>query len=50
MNLPRLKKENETLRQKVGQLENEITIVNWYMQVMESGIDTKTVIHEFCEL
>ena len=35
---------------EVSQLEEELKIVKWYIEVLESGIDTKDVIFEFKEL
>ena len=39
--LPQLEKENGMLLAKVEQLENELQIVQWYLEVLEQGLDTK---------
>ena len=35
---------------EVSQLEEELKIVKWYIEVLESGTDTKDIIFEFKEL
>ena len=42
--MPRLVEENGTMRAKIAQLENEISVINWYMETMEQGIDTKEIV------
>ena len=35
---------------QVMHLEEELKVVQWYMEVLEGGIDTKDVIKEFTAL
>lgn len=49
-NYPRVIKENGQLRARVTQLENELSIVEWYLDVLEQGIDTKEIIVEYTKL
>ena len=48
--LPKLKEECETLRDRCAQLENEAEVIQWYMKTMERGIDTKDIAREFFKL
>ena len=45
--LPHLEKKNEMLEAKVKQLEDELSIVNWYISIMEDGINTKEVVKNY---
>ena len=38
------------LKQKNTAMKNEISIVNWYLDVMEEGIDSKQVMQEYAML
>ena len=38
------------MRAKITQLESEISVVNWYMETMEQGIDTKEIVQEYAIL
>lgn len=42
--LPGLREQVSRLNKKVTQLESENEIVQWYMQVMEQGYDSKEVV------
>ena len=42
--LPKLQKENAEMAEKIKELESELEIVQWYLTVMEDGIDTKEVV------
>ena len=35
---------------KVVQLEEELKVVQWYIEVLESGVDTKDVMQELAAL
>ena len=48
--LPVVKKENSELKDKLVQLEKELSLVNWYQTIMESGMDTKEVIEDYAHL
>ena len=48
--LPGLREQVSRLNKKVTQLESENEIVQWYMQVMEQGYDSKEVVQNFAEL
>ena len=48
--MPKLSKENLVLKQKNTAMKNEISIVNWYLDVMEEGIDSKQVMQEYAML
>ena len=48
--MPKLVEENGTMRAKINQLESEISIINWYMETMEQGIDTKEIVQEYAIL
>ena len=48
--MPKLSKENIVLKQKNTAMKNEISIVNWYLDVMEEGIDSKQVMQEYAML
>lgn len=48
--MPKLVEENGTMRAKITQLESEISVVNWYMETMEQGIDTKEIVQEYAIL
>ena len=39
--LPKALIKNERLEKKVEQLESEMDIVDWYLETLESGIDTQ---------
>ena len=45
-----LAKENEELRFKNLLLERKMSVVEWYMHVMEDGIDTKEISKVYTEL
>ena len=47
---PNLIKENAALKTKVSRLEEELSTVNWYIEVMEHGIDTKDIAKEYALL
>ena len=38
------------LKAKVNQLEEEVGCVEWYINVMEEGIDTKQVVEQYRRL
>ena len=38
------------MRAKITQLESEISVINWYMETMEQGIDTKEIVQEYAIL
>ena len=38
------------LKEKVSQLQDELLIVKWYLEVMEQGVDSKEVIREYAIL
>ena len=42
--LPEKVKECELLKEKIAQMQSEGDLVQWYINVMESGVNTKTVI------
>ena len=44
---PKMVKENGKMRAKITQLEEELGIVKWYMEVMESGVDTTELTKEY---
>ena len=48
--LPRMKKENERLKEHLEQLKNEVNIINWYLDIYEDGGDTKEVIEQYAIL
>ena len=48
--VPKLVEENGTMRAKIAQLEKEMSIINWYMETMESGVDTKEIVQEYAVL
>ena len=41
MELKKQKEHNAELIERCQQLEGEMTIVKWYQEVMEEGLDTK---------
>ena len=48
--VPELIQKNAQLTSKIIQLEEDLKVVQWYMEVFESGIDTKDVCKEFTAL
>lgn len=48
--MPKLKKENAEMVEKIKVLENGLEIVNWYLSVMEQGVDTKEVVKKYAVL
>ena len=42
--------ENVELKAKVANLENEFDILQWYLSVMEDGVDTKEVVKDYAHL
>ena len=48
--LPRMEIENAGMRTRINQLEKELEIVQWYLDVLEQGIDTKQIVKEFVKL
>ena len=38
------------MKSKVEQLENELEVVQWYLSVLEDGVDTREVVKEYCDL
>ena len=48
--MPKLKKENAEMAEKINVLENGLEIVNWYLSVMEQGVDTKEVVKKYAVL
>ena len=50
MNVKKVRKENEKLRFEHRMKEYKLEILNWYLEVMEEGIDTKEVTHKYLEL
>ena len=39
--MPKLLAENGEMRAKIMRLEEELKVVNWFIEVKEDGIDTK---------
>ena len=48
--LPKLKKENAMMAEKIKSLENETDIVKWYLEVMEDGVDTRELVEKYADL
>ena len=48
--LPKYVAENKILKKKVDQLESELEIVNWYLTILEKGIDTQKIVEEYDNL
>ena len=42
-----IQKENKELSMKVKSYENDDHLVDWYIQYMESGRCSKTLLHQF---
>ena len=42
--LPKLQKENAEMATKIKALENELEIVQWYLLVMEEGVNTRELV------
>ena len=42
--LPKLQKENAEMAAKIKALENELEIVQWYLAVMEEGVNTRELV------
>ena len=42
-----MQEKNFALKKKVAQYEKELEVVNWYIQVLEDGIDTKEIAQHF---
>ena len=38
------------MRARVTQLESELSIVNWYLETMEEGVDSKEIVKEYSYL
>ena len=38
------------MKAKVASLENEFDILQWYLSVMEDGVDTKEVVKDYANL
>ena len=45
--LPEMTAQNVELKEKIVNLENELGIVQWYLSVMEDGVDTREVVKEY---
>ena len=50
MNIKGVSKENEKLRFELRMKEYKLSILNWYLEIMEDGIDTKEVTSKYLEL
>ena len=50
MNIKGVRKENEKLRFEHRMKEYKLSILNWYLEIMEEGIDTKEVTSKYLEL
>jgi hypothetical protein len=48
--MPVLIEDNDYLARKNEQLMKELEIVNWYIRVMEDGLDTKELIKKYYNL
>ena len=48
--MPGLTKENNELKKKVEILESCLSIVEWYLAVMEDGVDTREVVKNYYDL
>ena len=46
---PSLKKQNQMLKEQVEQLNEELSIVTWYIQMFENGVNTKNLMKEIME-
>ena len=46
-NIELLRSTNEALGLRCSQLERETEIVAWYIEVMEDGMDTRSVIQDY---
>ena len=45
--MPRLVQANADLQGKCKAYENELEVVNWYLEVMEEGLDTRDMVGQF---
>ena len=48
--MPRLLEENAKLNARVKQQENELEVVNWYIEILEEGVNTKQLVQEYTKL
>ena len=46
---PFLKKQNMMLKEQVEQQNEELSIVTWYIQMFENGVNTKNLMKEIME-
>ena len=42
--------ECELLKMQVEQLQSESEVIDWYVDIMEKGIDTKKIVEEHIQL
>ena len=48
--LPKLQAENKVLKEKLTAMTNEFHILQWYLSVMEDGVDTREIVKEYYDL
>ena len=48
--MPQLLEENGSMKAKICQLENELSIVQCIIEIMEGGSDIKKIVQEFAKL
>ena len=48
--MPKLVEENTEMKAKIASLENELSILGWYHQVLEKGLNMEQIIKEYAEL
>lgn len=39
--MPNLLVKNKEMEKKIAALENELSLVQWYLEVMEGGVDAR---------
>lgn len=48
--VPQLRYELEVMKRRKEQLESQVEVVRWYLDVMEKGADTRTIIKDYADL
>ena len=48
--MTQLEADNAMMQGRMTQLEEELKIVNWYLETMENGVDTKKMVQAYAKL
>ena len=48
--VPILEEDNAKMRDEIFQLKEELKLLDWYIKILERGVDTRDIIEKYAKL